>query len=75
MSSSIENIYERYIKPLPREQQRLLLEVLRNELDNATDSTKRRSILDLHGLGKEIWQGIDPKEYVRKLRGEWEERR
>ena len=52
MSKSIENIYELYIKPLPREQQRLLLEVLRNELDSGRESTKRRSILDLHGLGK-----------------------
>lgn len=75
MSSSIENIYEQYIKPLSQEQQRLLLDVLRNELDNATDSAKRRNILDLHGLGKEIWQGIDAEEYVRELRGEWEDRR
>jgi len=42
MSSSIENIYELYIKPLPREQQRLLLEVLRNELD-VDDATWARS--------------------------------
>jgi hypothetical protein len=71
MSSGIENIYEQYIKPLPREQQRLLLDVLRAELDNGTNSTKPRSILDLHGLGKEIWQGVDPQEYVRELRDEW----
>lgn len=75
MSSTIEAIYEQYIKPLTREQQRLLLDVLRDELENATDSTKPHSILDLHGLGKEIWQGIDPQEYVSELRGEWKERR
>lgn len=75
MSSSIQNIYELYIKPLPREEQRLLLDVLRNELEDATNNPKRHSILELHGLGQEIWQDIDPKEYVKELRGEWEERR
>jgi hypothetical protein len=75
MYSSIENIYERYIKPLPREQQHLLLDVLRNELENDDDNSQPHSILELHGLGKEIWQGIDAEEYVRELRGEWEERR
>lgn len=75
MSSTIENIYEQYIKPLLREQQRLLLDVLRNQLENGDDNGQPHSILELHGLGKEIWQGIDPDEYVGKLRGEWDERR
>lgn len=29
------------------------------------------SILDLEGLGKEIWEGIDPDEYVAKERDSW----
>jgi AbrB family looped-hinge helix DNA binding protein len=28
----------------------------------------------LRGLGAEIWRGIDPVEYVRSLRREWDER-
>jgi hypothetical protein len=28
-------------------------------------------ILQLSGLGKEIWQGIDPDEYVRRERESW----
>ena len=28
----------------------------------------------LRGLGKEIWAGIDPVEYVRELRREWDDR-
>jgi len=74
MSSSTKNIYEEHIKPLPREQQVQLLDLLRSELENPDDDRERHSILELHGLGKEIWQGVDPKEYVRKLRDEWEER-
>jgi hypothetical protein len=29
------------------------------------------SILELRGLGKELWEGIDPDEYVRKERDAW----
>lgn len=28
----------------------------------------------LRGLGREIWQGVDPVEYVRRQRAEWDER-
>ena len=33
---------------------------------------KRDPILELRGLGKEIWAGEDPDEYVSRLRGGWE---
>ena len=74
MSSNTKNIYEEHIKLLPREQQLQLLNILRQELENGEANGKPHSILELHGLGKEIWQGVDPKEYVNKLRDEWEER-
>ena len=32
----------------------------------------RHSILELRGLGKEVWQGIDPKKYIEELRNEWD---
>jgi AbrB family looped-hinge helix DNA binding protein len=28
----------------------------------------------LRGLGAEVWQGVDPVEYVRELRREWDDR-
>ncbi len=33
-----------------------------------------RSLLDLDGLGQEIWEGIDPKHYIDELRNEWGDR-
>ncbi len=33
---------------------------------------ERASILNLEGLGREIWRGVDPKDYVNQLRGEWD---
>lgn len=29
------------------------------------------TIMDLDGLGKEIWQGVDPDEYVARERDSW----
>ena len=74
MSSNTKNIYEEHIKSLPRAQQVQLLNILRHELENGGDNGKRHSILELHGLRKEIRQGVNPKEYVNKLRDEWEDR-
>jgi len=31
----------------------------------------RHSVLELQGLGKEIWEGIDPQEYVDRERASW----
>lgn len=28
----------------------------------------------LRGLGREVWQGVDPVEYVRQLRSDWDDR-
>jgi len=31
----------------------------------------QRSILELQGLGKEIWQGVDAQEYIEQERASW----
>ena len=36
------------------------------------NGSKKRSILELEGLGKELWEGIDPDEYVAKERDSWD---
>lgn len=32
------------------------------------------SLLELEGLGREIWQGMDAQDYVNQLRSEWDDR-
>ena len=34
----------------------------------------KHNIMEFHGLGKEIWEGIDAQEYINKLRDEWDRR-
>jgi hypothetical protein len=36
--------------------------------------TPRHSILELRGLGREVWLDIDPKKYIDELRNEWDAR-
>lgn len=31
------------------------------------------SIMALHGLGKELWEGVDAQAYVDQLRREWDD--
>ncbi len=39
-----------------------------------TNTPKKHSIMELEGLGAEIWEGIDAQEYVNQLRSEWDHR-
>lgn len=36
-----------------------------------SETGRHRSILELEGLGADIWEGVDPKQYVKELRDEW----
>lgn len=35
---------------------------------------KRRSLRELRGLGKHIWEGIDAQDYINQQRDEWDQR-
>jgi len=71
-----KEVYDEYVKPLPRiERLRLLAMLAEDAAQQSLDvSQHKHSIMELHGLGKEIWEGIDAQEYVNELRKEWEHR-
>lgn len=52
----------------PDDQKRLLAEIA-GQLE--TLPTQTTSILQLQGLGKEIWHDIDAQEYVNQERASW----
>lgn len=73
-SGTARDIYDRHIKSLPAAERLHLLALVAQDLASeraGADGTKR-SIMDLHGLGKGIWGEIDPQEYVDELRQEWD---
>lgn len=51
-----------------------LLKIILDSLENPESSQEEYSILELAGLGREVWEGIDAQEYVNQLRDEWDER-
>jgi hypothetical protein len=75
MTLNAEEIYLRYIKELSVAERLRLLEITARDLAmTGQPSLPKRSLLELEGLGAEIWQGVDPQEYINKLRQEWDDR-
>lgn len=75
-ATSVQEIYERHSKPLPPAERLQLLAIVAQDLaaSSTLDTAHERSLLELEGLGAEIWQGIDAQEYVDELRREWDHR-
>ncbi len=59
------------VRQLDPADQARLLEELAELVRQHTATRRKRSILELEGLGKEIWEGIDAQEYVRQERAAW----
>jgi len=72
----VGDIYDQHIKTLPAVDQLQLVELIAHGLAAIVDRglPQSRSMLDLEGLGEEIWQGIDAEVYVNGLRNEWDQR-
>ncbi|HOF89771.1 MAG TPA: hypothetical protein PLZ36_16965 [Armatimonadota bacterium] len=73
-----DDVYERYVKPLPTAERLRLLALLAGEVATHTDdyaSHPKLDIMDLRGLGKDLWEGVDIPEYIERLRSEWDEGR
>ena len=48
-----------------------LIAELAGKLSGQLDSGAHRSLHELQGLGKSVWQGIDTDEYLRQERTSW----
>ena len=73
--ASVYQLYSQHIRQLPLKERLQLLALLAQDLANKADwisEEPMHDIMELHGLGKDIWEGIDAQEYVNKLRDEWE---
>jgi len=60
------------IRELEPIEQADLLAALAGIVRQQLPQRKRRSILELEGLGAEIWEGINAREYVRRERKAWD---
>jgi len=64
--------YFKGISKLKPEEQLHLMEVLSSGLKKHMDKKRKHSLLELEGLGAEIWKGMDAQEYVDKERAAWD---
>ncbi len=55
---------------LTRAEKLQLISVLETHIDD--EPSERCSIMELQGLGKELWQGMDAQEYVKQERASWD---
>jgi len=61
----------RSVESLSRPEQLRLISDLAEYLRAHAEPETRTSILELQGLGKDIWQGVDAQEYVDRERASW----
>lgn len=69
-TTAYHEVLSRIQRLTPAEQLRLL-EELAALVHRQAMPQAQRSILELQGLGKEIWQGIDAQEYIDQERASW----
>lgn len=61
----------RQVENLTPDEQLRLLEDLAVMVRRRMETRPKRSILELEGLGKDVWQGVDAQEYVNQERAAW----
>ncbi|MEA3333582.1 MAG: hypothetical protein U9Q58_08295 [Pseudomonadota bacterium] len=64
--------YVRGVRFLRTDEQLTLLEIISTRLKkNIGKKRKKNSIMELEGLGFELWKGVDAQEHVHKERDSW----
>lgn len=62
----------RKLQARAKRQRRSVAQEVTQILSEALESPKPLSILELQGLGKEYWQGIEPSTHVERERSAWD---
>lgn len=73
--SSVTDLYEREIRSLPlQERLHLAQRIIADAAATMESENRPRSLLELEGLGADLWESVDAQEYIRELRREWDSR-
>jgi len=75
-TSNVSQTYDDYVKQiqtLTPEEHLSLVKVISAGLKNTLRGEKaKHSVMELEGLGADIWKGVDAQEYVLKERKSWD---
>jgi hypothetical protein len=67
------NDYIKGITSLNADEQLSLIKILSSAIQKTSRKKESiKNIMELEGLGAELWQGIDAQEYVQKERDSWD---
>ena len=70
MASPAYEHAKKSVEALPQADQLRLIAELASQLSGSLEG-QPRSLLELEGLGQEVWQGVDVDEYLRRERSSW----
>jgi plasmid stability protein len=62
----------RKLQARAKRERRSVAQEVTHLLSEALEAPKALSILELQGLGKELWQGLDAAEHVQRERAAWD---
>ena len=66
------DLYE-HLRLIAEHEQRSISQEVIHLLRQAVKSKEKRSILELRGLGKEIWKNVDVSDYIDHERQTWDQ--
>ena len=73
----VREIYERHVRPRTNAKRLQLMALGAQRLADEAKLRKKppvRNIMELHGVGRDSWDGTDAQEFVNNLRAEWDHR-
>ena len=62
----------RKLQARAKRQHRSIAQEVTHLLGDALETPEVLSILDLKGLGKEYWRGVDPSKHIERERASWD---
>jgi hypothetical protein len=72
IASTYDQLFDQVRKLSYYDQLRLLADVATLLRFQETAPYHKHSLLELEGLGKEVWEGINVKEYLNQERNSWD---
>jgi len=66
-----DSLYKK-LRARARRQHRSIAQEVTQLLGDALETPEALSILDLKGLGKEYWRGVNPSKHIERERASWD---
>lgn len=69
---NLPDVLYRKLQARAKRDRRSVAQEVTHLLSEALEEPKALSILELQGLGKELWKGVDAADHVRRERAAWD---